>query len=55
MNPRWLMIMTLWSRRPPSARRVKFVFLIVAICLLLVLVEHSIGWPDALRVNRLRP
>lgn len=54
MIPRWFLAMSLWSRRPPSAKRVKFVLAIVALCFALLIIERTIGWPDALTVNRLR-
>ncbi len=54
MLPRWFMRMSLWARRPPSAKQVKFVLVIVAICFALLIIERTIGWPDALTVNRIR-
>ncbi len=54
MGPRWLLAMSMWARRPPSAQRVKFVLVIVAICFALLIIERTIGWPDALTVNRMR-
>lgn len=55
MNPRHLLRMANWARNPPSAKRVKMVLLIVAICLALVLFERLFGWPDALTLQRMRP
>ena len=38
--------MSRWARRPPPAWKVKLVFALVALGLLLVGVERWIGWPD---------
>lgn len=46
MNPRWMIRMARWAHRPPSWGRVKLVFGVVALCLLLVAIERYIGWPD---------
>lgn len=40
--------MAKWIRNPPSPRRVRLVFGIVALCLALAAVERWIGWPEAL-------
>ncbi len=40
-----------WARNPPSASRVKFFFAILAFCILVVLIEKFIGWPDFLTVE----
>lgn len=53
MNPFWLLRMALWARNPPSAKRVAFVLAIVAACLLLYLVERTLGWPDFLTLDRM--
>lgn len=47
--------MAKWARHPPSARRVRLVLVVLALCLALAAIEHWIGWPDALTVNKLRP
>ena len=54
MNMRWLLRMKRWAQNPPSASRVKLVFAIIALCLVLVLVEKLFGWPDALTVDPMR-
>lgn len=54
MNPMWLIRMKRWVQNPPSPARIRMIAAIVAICLLLVLVERTIGWPDALTPNNLR-
>jgi hypothetical protein len=51
MNPNWLLRMAQWARHPPSPGRVKLVFGVVVICLVLFGIEHWIGWPEWLRVN----
>jgi len=52
MTPHWLFRMAKWARHPPSPKQVKFVLIIVGICLALAAVEYFIGWPDALTVDR---
>ena len=54
MNPRWFMRMSKWARKPPSAKRVKLVFAVVAICLVLVAIEKLFGTPDWMQVESLR-
>ena len=49
----WLMRLARWARHPPSPGRVALVFGVVAACLLLVGIEHFVGWPDWLTVNRI--
>jgi len=41
-----------WVQHPPSAGRVKLVLGVIALCILLVAVEKSIGWPDWMTVDR---
>lgn len=53
MNLLWLLRMVKWARRPPSARQVKVVLAVVALCLVLYAIERFIGWPDWARVNRM--
>ena len=48
MNPLWLLRMKRWVQHPPSKARVLLVLAVVAICLLLVAIEHTVGWPEAL-------
>lgn len=38
--------MARWAQNPPSEKRVKFVFAIIGLCLLLVLYEKVIGLPE---------
>lgn len=42
----WFLRMARWAHRPPSAKRVKFVLGIVAVCLVLFGIERFLGWPD---------
>lgn len=48
MNYTWFLRMARWVRNPPSPARVKLVFVVIAICLILFGVEYFIGWPDIL-------
>ncbi len=52
MNPRLLLRMAKWARRPPSMRQVKIGAAILAICFAIFAVEYFIGWPDALTMER---
>ena len=54
MNLRPFLRMAKWARRPPSRQRVRLVFAVVALCLLLVLIERLFGWPDWLRLENAR-
>jgi hypothetical protein len=49
----WLLRASRWARNPPSADRVKLVFGVIALCLLIVGYEWIFGWPDWLTVNRI--
>lgn len=53
MNPRWLLRAKRLAQNPPSEQRVRLVLGVVAVCLLLVLVERFIGWPEALTLERM--
>ncbi|MDG1167995.1 MAG: hypothetical protein P8N14_02265 [Sulfitobacter sp.] len=46
MNPIWLMRMAQWARNPPSAKRVKFVFAIIALAAVIWGIEWIGWWPD---------
>jgi hypothetical protein len=52
MNPRWLWRASLWARNPPSAKRIKLVFAVIAICAVLYGIEQVFGWPDWLHAER---
>ena len=51
MDLGWILRMTQWVRHPPSSRQVRFMLAAVALCLIVVGVEHVWGWPDWLHVN----
>lgn len=48
----WLMRSKRWAQNPPSAKRVKFILAIIAICVALFLWELTMGWPDFLTPDR---
>ncbi len=50
----WLLRAKRWAQHPPSAGRVKLIFGVVALCLLIAGYEWVFGWPDWLTVDRLR-
>lgn len=54
MNIRWLFRAARWAQHPPSAKRVKFVLAIVAVCAAVVAIEHYVGWPEALSMDPAR-
>ena len=54
MNWMHFLRMSRWARNPPSARKVKLVLAVIAVCLVLYGVERWIGWPEALSVERVR-
>lgn len=43
---RWLLRASQWARNPPSAKRVKLVFGVIAVCAAIVLIEKLGWWPD---------
>ncbi|MEL7212064.1 MAG: hypothetical protein AAGK92_05340 [Pseudomonadota bacterium] len=51
MNLRWFVRASNWARNPPSDKRVKLIFGVIAAALVLVGIEYFIGWPDWLTVN----
>ncbi|MBO9401644.1 hypothetical protein J7399_11920 [Shimia sp. R9_1] len=51
MNFRHLIRMSQWARNPPSEKRVKLVFGVIILCIVLVLIERFVGWPDALTLD----
>ncbi|MFP5479532.1 MAG: hypothetical protein ACLGIE_07565 [Alphaproteobacteria bacterium] len=51
----WLLRAKQWAKKPPSAGRVKLVFGVIAVCLLIAGYEWAFGWPDWLTPNRLKP
>ena len=55
LSPVWFMRATQWVRHPPSAKRVKFVFAIIAVAALIFGIEWMGWWPEwatAEKVNR---
>lgn len=52
---RWLVKMAMWVRNPPSPERVKLVFGVIALCLLLFGFERLFGWPAWLTPGSVRP
>lgn len=52
---RLLLRLALWWRNPPSPGRAKLILAVLALCLLVVLLEHVFGLPDWMRVNGRRP
>jgi hypothetical protein len=42
----WLMRMSKWARKPPSPQKVKIVFGVLAVCLVLAGIEALDLWPD---------
>lgn len=50
----WLLRAKRWAQNPPSEGRVKLVFGVVALCLVLVGIEFLVGWPDWMTVDSLR-
>ncbi len=55
MSPRWFLRMARWVQNPPSENKVKFVFAIIAVCLVLAGLEWFGLWPDWMSVNSLKP
>jgi len=51
MNPRWLFRMARWAQNPPSEGRVKLVFGIIAVCLILFGIEYFFGWPEWMSID----
>ncbi len=52
MNPRHLMRMARWARKPPSEKRVKLVAAIILICVAIFGAEYFGLWPDALTTEK---
>ncbi len=55
MNPIWFLRMARWARRPPSAARVKLVFGLIAVALVIYGIEWMGWWPDWATAERARP
>jgi len=54
MNPRWLVKAKRLVQNPPSEKRIKLVFGVIIICVILFGIERLIGWPDWLTPNDMR-
>ena len=52
MNPIWLMRMSQWARNPPSAKRVKLVFGILAVAFVIFGIEWLGYWPEWATADR---
>jgi hypothetical protein len=48
----WLVRAKGWARHPPSEGRVKLVFAVVAICLVIAGIEYFGFWPDWMTLDR---
>jgi hypothetical protein len=53
LDPRWLMRASMWVRNPPSMGRVKLVFAVVAIALVIFGIEWMGLWPDWATAERI--
>ncbi|SEM87156.1 hypothetical protein [Palleronia pelagia] len=51
MNLHWMLRAKRWAQNPPSAKQVKFVLAIIAVCIALFAYERIMGWPDWLTPN----
>ncbi|WP_170311765.1 hypothetical protein [Sulfitobacter sabulilitoris] len=54
MSPIWLFRMSKWARNPPSEKRVKLVFAIVAAGVAIWGIEKLGYWPDWATAERIR-
>ncbi|MBD9526928.1 hypothetical protein [Paracoccus sp. PAR01] len=50
----WLIRASRWARNPPSAKRVRLILAIIAICLVIVSIEWMGWWPDWATMDRPR-
>ncbi|MBJ2151705.1 hypothetical protein M3484_00960 [Pseudomonas sp. GX19020] len=50
----WLLRAKRWVQNPPPMKRVLLVLGVIAACLAFAAFEWIWGWPDWLRVNRMR-
>jgi hypothetical protein len=53
MNPIWLMRMSQWARKPPSIKKVKLVFGVIALALIIAGIEWMGWWPDWATAERI--
>jgi hypothetical protein len=54
MNPIWFLRMAKWARNPPSAKRVKLVLVVIAICAAIIAAERIFGFPEWLEPASVR-
>jgi hypothetical protein len=47
--------MAQWVRTPPSAKRVRFVFAVIAVLVVIFALESFGVWPEVFTAQRLRP
>jgi len=52
MNLMWLVRAKRWAKNPPSTQRIKLVFGVVLLCLVLVGIEKFIGVPEWMQLER---
>lgn len=52
MNMMWLIRAKRWVKNPPSPARIKLVFGVVLVCLVLVGIEKFIGVPEWMQLER---
>ena len=50
---RLLVRMSLWVRRPPSREWLTAAIVVLIVAIVLVAIERTVGWPDALTVERM--
>lgn len=55
MNPIWLIRMAQWARNPPPPQKVKLVFGVIALCIVIFGIEWLFGWPEWLVPQKVRP
>ncbi len=50
---RWFIRMAQWARHPPPMWKVKLIFGVVLVCLVIYGIELIWGWPEFLTLNRI--
>lgn len=51
LNPRQLLRMARWARRPPGERRVRLVLAVIALALAIWGLERLVGTPEWMRID----
>jgi len=54
MNLIWLLRAKTWVQNPPSPKRIKLVFGVIGLCLVLFGIEYYWGWPEWLTADNPR-